>query len=163
MFDRSDSETKDLIGYCDADWAGDCRRRSTTGFVFLMYGAPVSWKSQRQQTVALSTAEAEYMALCAASKEAVFLKNLTKEMGIQLQEPCTILEDNQSCIFLANNPVCNSRSKHIDIQYHFTREKVAKGELKIQYCPSEEMAADILTKPMHQNRHEQLRNMIVSG
>ena len=154
---------KSLIGYSDADWAGDSERRSTSGYVFFMHGATISWKSQRQQTVALSTAESEYMALCSAAKEATFLTNLGKEIGCLQTEPCTIYDDNQSCIFLAKNPVSNSRTKHIDIQYHFTREKVATKDIDIVYCPSEEMIADIMTKPLALVLHEKLSNTMLSG
>eukprot|EP00873_Tetraselmis_striata_P046508 jgi/Tetstr1/466772/TSEL_011242.t1 len=132
-----------LHGYCDADWAGDVvSRRSTTGFVFMLCGAAVSWKSQLQATVALSTAEAEYMALCAAVCEALFLRELLRELCCAQSEATVIFEDNQSCNALTRNPMTHGRSKHIVIKYHFTREKVLSGEVAIEYCPTAQMVAD---------------------
>eukprot|EP00873_Tetraselmis_striata_P042410 jgi/Tetstr1/462674/TSEL_007640.t1 len=143
-----------LHGYCDADWAGDVvSRRYTTGFVFMLCGAAVSWKSQLQATVALSTAEAEYMALCAAVCEALFLRELLRELCCAQSEATVILEDNQSCIALTRNPMTHGRSKHIAIKYHFTREKVLSGEVAIEYCPTAEMVADALTKPLGRLKH----------
>eukprot|EP00873_Tetraselmis_striata_P042412 jgi/Tetstr1/462676/TSEL_007642.t1 len=142
-----------LHGYCDADWAGDVvLRRSTTGFVFMLCGAAVSWKSQLQATVALSTAEAEYMALCAAMCEALFLR----ELCCAQSEATVIFEDNQSCIALTRNPMTHGRSKHIAIKYHFTREKVLSGEVAIEYCPTAQMVADALTKPLGRLKHAEL-------
>eukprot|EP00873_Tetraselmis_striata_P023102 jgi/Tetstr1/443366/TSEL_031381.t1 len=139
-----------LHGYCDADWAGDVvSRRSTTGFVFMLCGAAVSWKSQLQATVALSTAEAEYMALCAAVCEALFLR----ELCCAQSEATMIFEENQSCIALTRNPMTHGRSKHIAIKYHFTREKVLSGEVAIEYCPTAQMVADALTKALGRLKH----------
>eukprot|EP00873_Tetraselmis_striata_P021410 jgi/Tetstr1/441674/TSEL_029899.t1 len=143
-----------LHGYCDADWAGDVvSRRSTTGFVFMLCGAAVSWKSQLHATVALSTAEAEYMAWCAAVCEALFLRELLRELCCAQSEATVIFEDNQSCIALTRNPMTHGRSKHIAIKYHFTREKVLSGEVAIEYCPTAEMVADALTKPLGRLKH----------
>eukprot|EP00873_Tetraselmis_striata_P007827 jgi/Tetstr1/428091/TSEL_018146.t1 len=140
-----------LHGYCDADWAGDVvLRRSTTGFVFMLGGAAVSWKSQLQATVALSTAEAENMALCAAVCEALFLRELC---CAHQSEATVIFEDNQSCIALTRNPMTHGRSKHIAIKYHFTREKVLSGEAAIEYCPTANMVADALTKALGRLKH----------
>eukprot|EP00873_Tetraselmis_striata_P045348 jgi/Tetstr1/465612/TSEL_010258.t1 len=143
-----------LHGYCDADWAGDVvSRRSTTGFVFMLCGAAVSWKSQLQTTVALSTAEAEYMALCAAVCEALFLRELLRELCCAQSEATVIFEDNQSCIALTRNPMTHGRSKHIAIKYHFTREKVLSGEVAIEYCPTAQMVADALTEALGRLKH----------
>lgn len=114
-FTRGEGELK-LHGYADADWTGDkTNRKSTKGYVFMMNDACVSWKSQLQKSVALSTAEAEYMALAAASQEALFLRQLLNELGKRLEEPTCIGEDNQSCIAMATNQMTTSRAKHIDI------------------------------------------------
>jgi hypothetical protein len=94
-----------------------------------MNGGAVSWKSQHQPTVALSTAEAEYIALTAAIQEAIFLRQLLDSMGV---EPTMIFEDNQACIALSKNSLVNARSKHIDIKYHFNREKVESGEVVLK-------------------------------
>eukprot|EP00873_Tetraselmis_striata_P010327 jgi/Tetstr1/430591/TSEL_020388.t1 len=143
-----------LHGYCDADWAGDVvSRRSTTGFVFMLCGAAVSWKSQLRATVALSTAEAEYMALCAAVCEALFLRELLRELCCAQSEATVIFEDNHSCIALTRNPTTHGRSKHIAIKYHFTLEKVLSGEVAIEYCPTAQMVADALTKALGRLKH----------
>ena len=123
-----------LAEYCDSDWVSDtATRRSRTGYVFMMNGAAVRWKSQHQPTVALSTAEAEYMALTATIQEAIFLRQLLDSMGVKQSEPTMIFEDNLACIALSKNSLVNTRSKHIDIKYHFNREKVESGEVVLKY------------------------------
>ena len=147
----------DLVGYSDADHAGDpLERRSRTGYVFLLNGCAVSWKSQRQESVALSTAEAEYMALSAATQETMFLRQLMADMQQQQTDGTVVYEDNQSCIALAKNSMTTGRSKHIDTRYHFCREKHESGELALRYCATEDMIADVLTKPLATPRHKML-------
>jgi len=147
----------DLVGYSDADWAGDIdSRRSTTGYLFTIGGVPVSWKSKRQATVALSTAEAEYMALSAATQEVVWLRKFLKNFEIEQSEATVIFEDNQGCIALAKNPVAHERTKHIDIRYHFIREQIEENTIDVKYLPTEEMLADLLTKGMTKERHMKL-------
>jgi hypothetical protein len=153
-----------MTGYCDSDWASDTvTRRSRTGYVFTMNGGAVSWKSQHQPTVALSTAEAEYMALTAAIQEAIFLRQLLDSMGVKQLEPTMIFEDNQACIALSKNSLVNARSKHIDIKYHFNREKVESGEVVLKYCPSAEMIADVMTKPLPAPQHRALIKLMMGG
>jgi hypothetical protein len=137
---------RELTGYSDADWAGDTEsRRSTTGFVFTLAGAAISWNSKRQPTVALSSTEAEYMAGCAAAQEAIYLKSLLKDLGYS-DKPINIYQDNQGAIAMGRNNMTTKRSKHIDIKYHFIREKVEEGTINLSYLPTTEMVADILTK-----------------
>ena len=136
-----------LIGYSDADWAGDVNdRKSTSGYLFMMNGAAVSWRSQKQTCVALSTAEAEYIALAAAAQEATWMRKLMKDFHESQAEPVTIYEDNQSAICIAKNPQSHHKTKHVDIKYHYVRDKVQDVTIKIQYCPTNDMIADILTK-----------------
>ena len=138
----------DLIGYCDSDWAGDvATRRSTTGYCFLIAGAAVSWTSKLQNTVALSASEAEYMAASAAVQEAIYLRGVLKDIGEQ-SGPTVLREDNQGCIELVKNPVYHTRTKHIDVRYHFVRERFAGGEILMEYCPTRDQLADCLTKPL---------------
>lgn len=154
------SESGTLIGFSDADWAGDLDdRRSTTGNVFLLSGGAVSWLSKKQSTVALSTAEAEYVALSQASQECVWLRRLLSDLGMDVT-PVVILEDNQGAIAIAKNPVDHSRTKHIDIRYHYIRECVQNGQIQVKYCPTHNMKADILTKPLVKQRFEYLRSEI---
>ena len=124
----------DLTGFSDADWAGDVSdRKSTSGHIFLISAAAISWRSKKQSCVALSTAEAEHMAL-AATQEAVWLRQLIasiKKQNNGLTTPTRIYEDNQSSICMAKNPQFHGRSKHIDIKFHFVREQVGLGNLCI--------------------------------
>jgi len=147
-----------LIGYSDADWAGDLdNRRSTTGNTFMMAGAAISWFSKRQATVALSTAEAEYVALSSAVQEAVWLEKLLSDIKYTRDGPIVIMEDNQGAIAIAQNPVGHARTKHIDIRYHYVRECVCSGTVSLKYCPTDEMMADIFTKPLAKFKFEKLR------
>ena len=136
-----------VVGYSDSDWAGDISdRKSTSGYIFLVNGTAVSWRSQKQKSVALSTAEAEYMALSSAAQEAIWMMRLIEELEGCLINCMTIMEDNQACISITQNPQHHGRAKHIAIRFHFVRDLVAKGVLKLQYCQSENMIADYLTK-----------------
>ena len=154
-FTRSESE--ECIGFSDADWAGDQQdRRSTSGYLFLMAGGPVSWKSKRQGCVALSTAEAEYMALSLAAQETIWIRRLLTELGKKPKGPTVLMEDNQSAIAMAKNPQFHSRAKHIDIRHHFIREKVNEGDIKLIYCPTGDMIADMFTKGLTQHRLKNL-------
>ena len=109
-----------LTGYSDADWAGDVNdRKSTSGYLFMLGGAAVSWKSRKQTCVALSTAEAEYLALAVATQKAVWMRHLLSDIHSGCADPTVIHEDNQSAICIGQNPQYHSRTKHIDIKYHF--------------------------------------------
>ena len=157
----SASEELHCVGYSDADWANDIdNRHSTTGNIFIMNGGPICWLSQKQSIVAQSTAEAEYVALWSAAKQAVWLCRLLNELGLYIDEPLTIFEDNQAAIAMSKNPVNFKRSKHIDVKYHFVRQCVEKAEVQIIYCPSEKMLADFLTKPLSKVRFESLCSSI---
>jgi ribonuclease HI len=142
-----------LVGYCDADYAGDPdTRRSTSGYVFILNGGAISWSSKRQATVAASTTEAEYMAAAQAVKEALWLRNLLVDLDLD-GGTVKIFADNQSAIKLLKNPVLSMRSKHIDVVYHFARERVARKEVKFEYVKTEHMLADMLTKPVPKAKH----------
>jgi hypothetical protein len=142
-----------IKGYCDADFAGDIdTRRSTTGYVFTLNGGAISWSSRRQHTVAVSTAEAEYMAASYAAKEAMWLRKLATDLDLD-STTTVIFGDNQASIRLIKNPISSMRSKHIDIMYHFTRELVARNEIKYQYISTDAMIADVLTKAVPEGKH----------
>jgi hypothetical protein len=141
-----------LHGWCDADYAGDLvTRRSTTGFVFTLNGGAVSWSSRLQPTVAVSTAEAEYMSAASAAKEALWLRKMFASFGVDVT-PVHLWCDNQAAIKLIKHPISSMRSKHIDVQHHFVRERVARGELVFEYCATADMVADCLTKPLSVNQ-----------
>ena len=153
-----------LIGFSDADWASNDRqsRRSISGFVFLLNGAAVTWKTKRQASVALSTCEAEYMALVEAVKESIWLRRLLADLKLQQGQSTVIAEDNQAAIKLTEHDVFHERSKHIDIRYHFTREKIQEQVVKLVYCKTGDMVADAMTKPLSARILSPLR-MIMMG
>ena len=148
-FQKSDLPIK-LTGFCDSDWGASVKdRRSITGYNFQLTnnGPLISWKSRKQQTVALSTCEAEYISLANAVQEAKFLKQLCNDMNIAIKN-FVMNVDNQGAINLAKNPVNHQRSKHIDIKYHFLRSEIQTGNLILQYVSTEDNLADIFTKPV---------------
>lgn len=137
----------EYIGFSDVDWAGDTNdRKSMSGYVFMLSGGAVSWSSKKQKCVALSTAEAEYIALSSAAQESIWLRQLLTELGNSSEMPTIIFEDNKSSIAMTKNPQFHGRAKHIDIKHHFIREQVSCGTVQLEHCPTTEMTADILTK-----------------
>jgi hypothetical protein len=160
---RIDKGINQLCGYSDADWAGDINdRRSTSGYVFMMSNAAIIWSSQKQSSVALSTTEAEYMAISQAAREALWFQTLLKEISYSESEdqPITIHCDNQSCIALTKNPVYHSKAKHIDIRYHFIKENVKNGNIKVDFSGTDDMVADSLTKAVALEKFEFCRKMM---
>lgn len=144
-----------LSGHSDSDWA-ECRedRRSTTGFIFSLGKSPVSWKSRRQPTIALSSTEAEYMALTDTSREAIWWRSIMQELYPSSSSSPTIISyDNKGAGDLAKNPCHHSRSKHIDVKHHFIRECISNCVIKLNQVPTSSMLADILTKPLHRLKH----------
>lgn len=143
-----------ITGYCDADWASDVRdRKSCSGYVFLLQGGAISWCSRKQQTVALSTAEAEYMSMSTAAQEGLWLRQLEEELGERRGAALDILSDNQSAIKLTMSDCYLPRSKHIDIRYHFIREHVSRSRLKFSFVKGSKNVSDILTKPTSVDKH----------
>ena len=153
-------DSKECVGYSDADWAGHPdSRRSTSAYIFKISGAAVSWRSKKHTCVALSTAEAEYMALANATQEAIWMQQLTTDLKNGPDKPIIIFEDNQSAMCIAKNPQFHGRTKHIKIKYHFTREQVKNGTIELQYCRTEEMIADMFTKGLLKEKFVKLRDM----
>lgn len=152
-YKRREGAELQLEGYADASYA-NCRetRRSHTGYVFLLCGAAVAWSSKRQPCVTLSTAEAEYVALCAASKQVPPLVQLLEFLGYP-QKPVRILEDNTAAIRLASDPAASQRTKHIDVRFHFVREQVAQGVVIIESVRTQAQHADVLTKALSVEQH----------
>jgi hypothetical protein len=115
---------------------------------FSLGSAMISWSNKKQKSFALSIAEAMYMATCEACREAVWLRKLIFDLFDQTPESTTIYCDNRTCIRLSEHPVFHERSKHIEIKYYFIRDKVQEGEVKLEYIPTDEQTANILTKPL---------------
>uniref|UniRef100_A0A8D8ZJ24 Copia protein n=1 Tax=Cacopsylla melanoneura TaxID=428564 RepID=A0A8D8ZJ24_9HEMI len=137
----------DLEAYADADWAGDtATRKSTSGYIIKLFGCLVLWQSRRQSSVSLSTAEAEYISASEACSDIIWTVYILNDLGIDVKKPITLHEDNQAAIKLTAGQ--SKRSKHIDIRFHFIRNKVEEGLIELKYVDSNNQLADILTKPL---------------
>jgi hypothetical protein len=134
-----------LTGFSDASWANKPDRKSTTGWIFILGGGPVAWKSIRQRIVALSTCESEYIALADAAKELLWQLQLLKTLAVT-QSKTLMHCDNQSAIATASTVAITERSKHIDVGYHFLREMVSNNVMILKFTRTADMLADILTK-----------------
>ena len=144
--------TGDVIGYVDSDFAGDLdKRRSLTGYLFTFGGTAISWKASLQSTTALSTTEAEYMAITEAVKEGIWLKGFFNELTIGKQ-PISLFCDSQSAIYLSKDQMFHERTKHIDVRYHFVRDIFMKGDLSIMKISTDKNPADMMTKPLSQDK-----------
>jgi len=146
--------TSTIEDFSDSDWGRDPdKRRSVSGYLMFLNGSLISWGSGRQQSVALSSMEAEYMALCLATQEAVWLIEIMKNLKFIQHSPIIIHEDNQACIEFSNHNVHHAKSKHIQQRYHYTREVIKKGDITLAYIPTSENPADIMTKPLTPHNH----------
>ena len=134
--------------YVDADYASDkATRKSTSGVMAYHQTNLVNWLIRNQKSVALSTMEAGYMALCEASKEAMYLRQLFKELSLsKLSEPAYLMEDNEACKLIASDAKHHNRAKHIDVQYHFSRDCQQQGLTKVLAVHTQRQLADMLTK-----------------
>ena len=137
-----------LEGYADADGSMTEDRRAITGYAFLIDGGAVSWSSKRQEIVSLSTTESEYVAATHGMKEAIWLRSLLSELFEPIKPPTTLFSDNQAAIALTRDHQYHSRTKHIDVRYHFIRWVIEQGSLRLIYCPTDDMVADTLTKAL---------------
>ena len=155
------SKDLQLEGFVNASWADNRDdRRSTCGFVFMFGGGPVFWKSGRQSVVATSTTEAEYIAISLAAREAAALRRLVTEV-LRQQHPAIVLhEDNQPAIHLLDKPPgANTKTKHMDVKYHFVREEVERGAIAVVKIPTDKQAADGLTKPLAKIKHQRFKDL----
>ena len=137
-----------LVGYADADGSMTEDRRAITGYAFLIDGGAISWSSKKQEIVSLSTTESEYVAATHGMKEALWLRNLLAEVFEPLTDATTLFSDNQSAIALTRDHQFHARTKHIDVHYHFIHWVVENGALRLVYCPTADMVADVLTKAL---------------
>ncbi|GAA5828225.1 hypothetical protein JCM5353_003899 [Sporobolomyces roseus] len=148
-----------LTAWCDADHGADKdTRRSVSGYVFSigddgLRSTAISWLSKRQKSVAISSTEAEYMALSEAAREALWLRHLLRELGFDTSLPTLIRGDNSGSLILASHPTSHSRTKHIDVHYHFTRERVSDGTVELKWVRTDDMVADVFTKGLGREKH----------
>lgn len=157
----SSNEEQDLTGYADANW-GENRDdgKSNSGYLFKLNGGTISWCSRKQKCVALSSTEAELIALTEAVKESIWLKKLLKEIDFKIQDKIVIFEDNESTRKIIMTDKQSNRTKHISVRYHFIRDLVKKNEISIDYCPSDDMIADTLTKPLSRVKFQKFRDLL---
>ncbi|KAH6574698.1 hypothetical protein BASA83_013826 [Batrachochytrium salamandrivorans] len=151
-----------LTGYCDADWGGDLdSRRSTSGYVFFLGNSCISWRSSKQTVVALSTAEAEYVAATTATQELLFLKTFLTEIGYPINKAITLYSDSQSAIANTKNiQLRHASNKHMDIKLHFLRDQVKLGNVNLEYINTLDQVADILTKGLPKPAFCKLANLL---
>ena len=161
LFYRKGDLKEELIGYSDSDFAGDSNdRKSTSGHIFFFGGMAVSWSSQKQSIVALSSCEAEYIAATSATCQAVWLSRLLGELMKDEAMKAKLLVDNQSAITLSKNPVHHNRTKHIDTRYHFVRQCVEEKKIEVEFIRSEDQLADIFTKALGKGKFLEMRDRI---
>jgi hypothetical protein len=147
--------------FVDADWANDSTdRKSNTGFLCMLGESLITWCSRKQQCVSLSSTEAEFIALAECCQEVLWIEKLTRSFGINLKIPIEINEDNQSCIKVAENSIFERKSKHIETKYCFVKDLVRNKKIKLLYCPTESMIADIMTKPLHSTKIMKFRDLM---
>jgi hypothetical protein len=150
-----------LSGYTDADWAGSVvDRKNTSECCFSLGSAMILWQSRKQSSIALSTTEAKYIAACSASCEAIWLRKLLIGLFNLEMRATAILCDNQSYIKMTENHVFHNKSKHIEIHYHFIRDMVQRGALKLQYISMDEQVADMLTKALSRVKFEHFQDKL---
>lgn len=150
-----------LVTTTDADWAEDrVDRKSNSGYVVQLNGGTISWCCRKQNIVTQSSAEAEFVAMTEAVKEAMWIKEASSELCEQGDQPLLVFTDSQSAMAMTDNQNFSNRTKHVDIKYHFVKDMVKKNELKLCYVPTDVNVADIMTKPLGETKTEQLRRLV---
>ncbi|WZY98804.1 hypothetical protein YC2023_071133 [Brassica napus] len=155
------NKSTEVVGYCDADWAGDrADRRSTTGYCTFIGGNLVTWKSKKQKVVSCSSAEAEYRAMLKLTNELVWIKGILKHLEIEQGTPMTMHCDNQAAIHIATNSVFHERTKHIEVDCHKVRQMIVLGVILPCYTRSEDQLADVFTKAARQKTMESIHTRL---
>ena len=155
------SQNFKLHGYSDSDWAGSFDdMKSTSGYCFTFGSGCFSWCSKKQEIVAQSTAEAEFVAATAAANQALWLRKIMVDLQLKEDDSTVIFVDNQAAIAISQNPVFHRRTKHFNVKFYYLREVQNSGEVKLVYCNTENQIADIFTKSLHVSRFEFLREKL---
>lgn len=153
-----------MRAYCDSDFAGDMDdRKSITGFIIYICGCPVAWRSKGQKNVTLSSTEAEYVAISEVAQEILFISGILEFMNIKMEYPIVVNVDNIGAIYLAQTATTGNRTKHIDTRYHFVREYIERGVLKIIFVRSAENDADIFTKNLPTDPYLKHQEKVMNG
>lgn len=153
----SSQKKMQLTYFCDADWAA-CPNtiRSVTGYLLKLGDSLISWKSKKQAIISRSSAEAAYRSLACFTAKIVWLTNLFKELNIQIEEEVSVFSNSKAALQIATNPIFHERTKHIEIDCHFIREKIQQCLISTMYIPTQHQQADILTKALGRMQHESL-------
>ncbi|GMI89568.1 hypothetical protein HRI_002626100 [Hibiscus trionum] len=155
------SAVQQISAYCDSDWAScPVSRKSVTGYCIKIGNSLVSWKSKKQNTIARSSAEAEYRSMAVVVSEVVWLTGFLKELGMYDGESVKLYCDSKAALQIAMNPVFHERTKHIEIDLHFVREKIQMGLIQTQHVSSAEQLADIMTKALGVQQHDYLMSKL---
>lgn len=157
----SSTASYNLVGFSDSDWASSVDdRKSTSGYAFNLGSAAISWRSKKQDVVALSSSEAEYIAVTSAVCQALWLRRLLVDIEHKQTSATSIFCDNKATIAMTKNPSFHSRTKHIDIRYHYVRSLAANGEVELKFCGTNEQLADVLTKALPEVKHNYFRQRL---
>ena len=146
--------------FVDSDYANRADARSIGGYAGVLGGGCVAWSSRKQRTVSLSTTEAEYIALTEGAKELIWLRRFLCDITLEQSDPTSLRSDNLGAITLASDATYHARTKHINVAYHFIRERVASNEAVLTYVQSKENPADIMTKALELSQHRYLASKL---
>lgn len=145
------------MSHCDSDWEGDVNTcPSTTGYIFSLSGGALTLRSCLQPTVALSSTEADYRAITESGQELLWLQNMMMWFGLKVQNPTILESENQGAIHLTSKSIFHGQTKHVESQYHLIREIVKQGSLRLKHCPTHDMIANLMTKPLGKAQFQRL-------